>query len=129
MSFFRRGTQEKVRVDRLWNQKRDRVTSGAQAAAGVSGTGIHTHRGTGQGGTLDYKGTDSIASGSTSKAVTHGCGFTPTISQICITFSENPTNDPGNIWISAIGATTFTVNVRNDPGASNLDFGWRVSPT
>jgi hypothetical protein len=37
-----------------------------------------------------------------------------------------PTADPGNIWVDTIGATNFTVNCRNDPGASNLDFGWHI---
>jgi hypothetical protein len=29
-------------------------------------------------------------------------------------------------WISNITSTQFTVNIA-DPGASNWDFGWRVS--
>ena len=104
-----------------------RLRQDANAPLGVIHT--HTHRGTGAGGTLDFKGTGSIASGATSATVTHGCGFTPTLQQITVTLGENPTNDPGIIWVDTIGATTFQVNCRSDPGASNLDFGWRVSPT
>lgn len=52
MSFSRRGTQEKVRVDRLWNRSQPRTPSGA--TAGTSGVGgvpaVHTHAGSGQGG-------------------------------------------------------------------------------
>ena len=42
---------------------------------------------------------------------------------------EDPTNTPGAIWVSAIGATTFAVNCENDPGASNLDFSWAIRRT
>ena len=106
------------------------IVSGGTSSVTVLGVlEVHTHRGTGGGGTLDYKGTGSIASGATSATVTHGCGFTPTLQQISVTLGENPTNDPGIIWVDTIGATTFKVNCRADPGASNLDFGWRVSPT
>jgi hypothetical protein len=79
-------------------------------------------------GRVSKFGTGTIASGTTSVAVTHGAAYTPTIDMIRVTFSENPTNDPGNSWVSAIGATQFTVNVRADPGASGLDFGWAVVP-
>lgn len=124
------------RLNALESMVRKLVTPGGVVAGGTTGgptqlgvITVHTHRGTGGGGTLDYKGTGTINSGSTSATVTHGCGFTPTLSQICITLGENPTNDPGIIWVDTIGATTFKVNCRADPGASNLDFGWRVSPT
>ncbi len=80
-------------------------------------------------GVFDYSGTDTIADATTAKTVTHGAGFTPSLDQITVTLGENPTNDPGNIWIDTIGATTFDVNCRNDPGASGLDFSWRVHPT
>ena len=79
-------------------------------------------------GQVSKSGTGSIGSGTTAATVTHGCAFTPTIDQIIVTLAENPTNDPGIIWVDTIGATTFAVNCRSDPGASNLDFGWKVSP-
>lgn len=75
---------------------------------------------------LGAAGTDSITSGATSKAVSHGLSYTPTIDQIMITFAEQGTNDYGRWWVDTIGASQFTVNVSADPGASNLDFGWRV---
>lgn len=74
----------------------------------------------------ENSGTGSITSGSTTDVITHGLMHTPSIDDITITFAENPTNDPGNIWVDTITSTQFTVNCRNDPGASNLDFGWRV---
>jgi hypothetical protein len=72
-------------------------------------------------------GTASIASGATSATVTHGLDITPVASKISITFTESPSNDPGNVWVSSIGASTFVVNCRADPGASNLDFSWSVN--
>jgi hypothetical protein len=71
-------------------------------------------------------GSATINSGSTSVGVTHGLDMTPQISNINIAWSENPTADVGNFWISSISSTTFTVNVRNDPSTSNLSFSWAV---
>jgi len=72
-------------------------------------------------------GTDNIASGTTSKTITHGLGGTPTVDNIRITLAENPDNTPGAIWVDTITSTQFNVNCENDPGASNLDFGWKAS--
>jgi hypothetical protein len=74
----------------------------------------------------ENSGTGTIASGATSAVVTHGLTKTPVAADIAITFTENPTNAPGHTWISAITSTQFTVNVRVDPGASNLDFSWQA---
>ena len=78
----------------------------------------------------ENSGTDTIPSGGppASKVVAHGLPYTPTLDQIIITLGENPTNTPGAIWVDTIGAANFTVNCENDPGASNLDFGWRIIP-
>jgi hypothetical protein len=72
----------------------------------------------------ENSGTDTIASGTTSKQVAHGLSATPT--KINIEFREQGTNDYGRWWISSIGATNFTLNVSADPGASNLDFAWEA---
>lgn len=72
----------------------------------------------------EASGTGAIASGATSATVTHGLAETPPSSKIRVTLLENPTNDPGIVWVDTIGATTFKVNCRSDPGASNLDFAW-----
>jgi len=74
----------------------------------------------------ENSGTGSIVSGTTSDIITHGLSVTPTVDDIVITLAENPTNTPGAIWVDTIGATYFTVNCENNPGASNLDFGWKA---
>jgi hypothetical protein len=74
-------------------------------------------------------GTATILSATTSITVTHGLDITPTIDDISIVMGENPTNDPGNVWVDTITSTQFNINCRNDPGASNLDFGWNASVT
>jgi hypothetical protein len=90
-----------------------------------TGTGsiIRSNRGYKTGG----NGTGTINSGATTATVTHGLDITPSAANIRVTFTENPTNDPGNWWASSIGSSTFVVNVRADPGASNLDFSWSVA--
>jgi len=72
-------------------------------------------------------GTGSITSGGTTDVITHGLGLTPNVEDITITLNENPSNTPGAIWVDTIGATQFTVNCENNPGASNLDFGWKFN--
>lgn len=74
----------------------------------------------------ENSGTGTILSGQTSLAVAHGLGNTPNAQDIYVNFTESPTNDPGNFWLTSVGATNFTLNVRSDPGASNLDFVWRA---
>jgi parallel beta-helix repeat protein len=74
-------------------------------------------------------GQGQILDTTTSIAVTHGLDITPEVIDITITGRDTVTNDPGNIWISdPPGATTFTVNCRNDPGASGFKFVWAVRP-
>ncbi len=68
----------------------------------------------------------TIASGTTSIAITHGLSVTPATKDIVITPTNNPTNDPGNFWISNLTSTQFTVNVRNDPGSGGATFAWQA---
>jgi hypothetical protein len=75
----------------------------------------------------ENSGTSSIVSGGTAVSVTHGLSITPTVDRISIMGAEDPTNSVGTIFISAISSSAFTVSCENDPGASNFDFGWRVS--
>lgn len=72
-------------------------------------------------------GSSSVANGTTSIAVTHGSALTPTASQITITPTNNPTNDPGNWYVDTITSTQFTVHTRADPGASGFAFNWAVN--
>ena len=75
----------------------------------------------------ETNGSSVITSGNTSVVVAHGLDITPASEHITITGKENPTNDIGNIWVSTFDATNFTVNVRNDPGVTNWNFGWKVT--
>jgi hypothetical protein len=74
----------------------------------------------------ENKGTGQIDSGTTADVITHGLAYTPSAQEISITFTEDPTNSPGAIWVDTITSTQFTVNCENDPGASNFNFGWRA---
>ncbi len=74
-------------------------------------------------------GLATVASGTTSIVVTHGAGFDPIDARgVDLWPTNNPTNDPGWFWVSSIGGTTFTINVRNNPGATGASFAWRVVP-
>jgi len=68
-------------------------------------------------------GAATIASGTTSIAVTHNLAMTPSAQQIQITPTNNPTNNVRH-WVSAVSSTTFTVSSSGDPGASGLAFAW-----
>jgi len=99
------------------------INSAASPVSWVSGT----LRAFGNGGFVTEKqGWDSIASGQTSKVVNHGLSGTPSTKDIYVTPTNNPTNDPGWIFVASITATTFTVSCRNDPGASTLGFNWQA---
>jgi hypothetical protein len=77
--------------------------------------------------TTENSGTSTIANAATTATVTHGLGLTPLAQHIYVIGTENPTNAVGTIWLSDLGATTFQVNVENDPGGSGWDFSWRAS--
>jgi hypothetical protein len=70
-------------------------------------------------------GNATVASGSTSVAVTHGVCYTPNLDNIIVT----PTNNLGNatkFWVSNPTATQFTINAAPDPGNSGATFAWVV---
>jgi hypothetical protein len=74
------------------------------------------------------QGTATIASGATSIVVTHGLSGTPSLNGI----KPHLTNSGGNamkFWVSANTATTFTINVNVDPGATTAIFGWTAKLT
>lgn len=79
---------------------------------------------------IEYSITDSgsatITSGNTSVTVSHDLGVTPADTDIRFVATNNPTNDPGNSWIDTIGASSFQINVRNDPGTSGASFAWFI---
>ncbi len=72
-------------------------------------------------------GTATIVSGQTDITVTHGSLVTPVDNEIFVTPTNNPDNDPGYFFVDAITATTFDINVRNNPGASGASFSWRIT--
>lgn len=78
---------------------------------------------------LKNSGTATITNPATAETITHGLAVTPTVDQIYITLAENPTNALTAVWVDTITATQFNVNCEPAPGASNLDFGWRVDTT
>lgn len=99
-------------------------TSGA--SGGFADAGTTTIKRNNLGFVTENSGTGSIASGATTAVITHGLGVTPTVDDITITFAEQGTNAYGRFWVDTLTSTQFTVNVSADPGASNLDFGWRA---
>ena len=56
------------------------------------------------GATAEHVGVAVLPSGNTSVVVTHGYGGTPTF-VIAI-----PNQNIGNVWVTSIGNTTFTIN-------------------
>jgi hypothetical protein len=80
-------------------------------------------------GYVDHaSGTGAVPSGATiSAAISHGLSFTPTAQMISVTPTNSPSNDPGAFWISDVGATSFKINTRADPGASTATFVWKVT--
>lgn len=101
------------------------VTGNRSGGMSIAGTATKQVRNN-KGWFTENSGTGSITSGATTAVIAHGLSVAPVAKDIFVTFTENPTNDPGNVWISNITSTEFTVNVRSDPGASNLDFSWRA---
>lgn len=76
----------------------------------------------------ENKGTATIASGATTVVVTHKLGWTPTAEQVSVMLTNNPTVNPGNIWVDTITSTQFTINVRTDPGTTGATLAWRAAP-
>ncbi|WP_338576316.1 right-handed parallel beta-helix repeat-containing protein [Pseudomonas canadensis] len=70
-------------------------------------------------------GAAAISSGTTSVVVSHGLAITPLPGKITTTQTASTINNVGSIFITAIGASTFTANVRSDPGSA-LQFNWGV---
>jgi hypothetical protein len=69
----------------------------------------------------ESSGTSTIPSASTSVTVTHGLSVTPAAGDCSFVGAENPTNSVGTAWIDTYTSTQMTLNIENDPGASNFD--------
>jgi hypothetical protein len=72
-------------------------------------------------------GTATIPSASTSVTVSHGLSVTPAAGDCTFVGAEDPTNSVGTTWIDTYTSTQMTLNVENDPGASNYDVSWNCS--
>jgi hypothetical protein len=77
-----------------------------------------------RGYTTENSGTDTIASASTSKAVTHGLSVTPVAGDIMITPMESLGN-ASFFWVDTYTSTQFTIHTNIAPGA-DTDFAWRA---
>lgn len=100
------------------------VSGNRSAGMSIAGTVTQQTRNN-KGWVTESSGTDTILNGTTSITVSHNLNSTPQAKDIFVTFTNNPTTDPGNTWISSVTSTQFTVNVRTNPG-SNLTFSWRA---
>jgi len=73
-------------------------------------------------------GTATIAAAALNTgAIAHGCNYTPAASDIDVILTNLPTNDIGDVYVTAIGAANFTINCRNVPGVATAIFGWSVN--
>jgi hypothetical protein len=72
----------------------------------------------------ENSGTDTIASASTSKAVTHGLSVTPVAGDIMITPMESLGN-ASFFWVDTYTSTQFTIHTNIAPGA-DTDFAWKA---
>lgn len=70
--------------------------------------------------------TATILNTTTSIVVNHGCAYTPSALHVSLTLTNNPTNDPGNLYVDTFTATQMTIRCRNDPGASGAIIAWRI---
>lgn len=79
----------------------------------------------------ENRGTATIADTTTSVTVSHGLSgavatSTPAAGQISVVATNNPTNDPGHIWVDTIDGSNFNINCANDPGAGGLTLAWNI---
>jgi hypothetical protein len=78
-----------------------------------------------KGWTTENRGTATVASGTTSIAVSHGLSMTPSSSGIQI----SPINDPTTTvdwWFDTVTATQFTIRTSANPGTSGYSFAWQA---
>ncbi len=78
---------------------------------------------------LSY-GTGTITA-TTGNTFSHGLGnaaygYTPNAADVQVIYTENPTTGPGAHYVSATSTTQVTLGVKTDPGASDLDYAWKV---
>ena len=74
----------------------------------------------------DAGGNATILASQTSVVVTHGLSTTPAASNISVIARNGEVH--GNLWVSNITATEFTINVTSAP-SNNLLLSWSARPT
>jgi hypothetical protein len=73
------------------------------------------------------QGTNNIAIGNSSVAVTHGLGYTPSTFNISVTpISSQTASGITAWWISATSATTFTVSSNTTVSSAQFTFAWKA---
>ena len=77
---------------------------------------------------FELNGTATIPSGSVTVAVifANAPSFTPSVTDVTLTLLNNPTNAIGEVFASAMTSTGFSIDCRNNPGASGLVIAWNV---
>jgi parallel beta-helix repeat protein len=73
------------------------------------------------------EGNTSILSGTTSITVNHGLDVTPVARDFTVVQSGVSTVAAGNIWITSVTSTQFTINCQTNPGASGLPLEWKAN--
>lgn len=95
----------------------------------VAGSGLSSVTGLvardNQGYVTEANGSATLASGTTSIAVTHGLDVTPSLHDISVTPIE-AWGSATQFWITTPTSTQFTINVDQDPG-QDVDFAWTAS--
>ena len=87
--------------------------------------GITTDIQRNQGYVTENSGTATLASGTTSIAVTHGLAVTPTAGDIMVTAMES-LGSASYYYIDTYTSTTFNVTVNADP-TQDVDFAWSAT--
>jgi hypothetical protein len=73
----------------------------------------------------DASGTATVLSSQTSVVVTHGLSTTPTAANLTVIARSSDVH--GNLWVSNITSTQFTINVTTAP-SGNLALSWSARP-
>ncbi|NOZ68584.1 MAG: hypothetical protein GXP46_04940 [Deferribacteres bacterium] len=109
-----------------WNLITDNIFDWVDPATLIDPQGTNNTIRNNKGFVTENAGTAVIVSGSNSITVSHGLDITPSISNINVA----PTNNMGNaskFWVSNVTATTFDINVDNDPGTGGAEFSWQIT--
>ena len=75
---------------------------------------------------IDVTGTATINTGATTAVVSSTFDFTPASRDVQLVRNSSAGGDIGDIWVTNVSATGFTVNCRTAPSGANATFQWRV---